>query len=262
MVILLFLFGLIIGSFLNVVILRLPIEKHLQGRSECPQCHRQLSAGDLIPVLSFVFLKGRCRGCHKPISIRYPALELVVGLLFALGAVLFPPISLAAVLHLVLFLLVVSIGLVTFVIDYEHYLILDAVTGFGVVAVIVLQLSLDIATKHTLFANGSNLRSALLGAVCGVGPFLLLWLVSRGKWLGFGDVKYMVFMGATLGATVVWVGMLLSFWIGALVSVPLLLLGRKKMKSMLPFGTFLVVGQVIAFLYGHELITWYWRLLT
>lgn len=262
MVILLFLFGIIIGSFLNVVILRLPVEKHLHGRSECPHCHRQLSAGDLIPVLSFVFLKGRCRGCRKAISIRYPVLELVVGILFACGAVLFPPVSFAAALHLALFLLVVCIGLVTFVIDFEHYLILDVVTGFGTVVALLLQIFVDIAAKHSIFAGGSALRSALLGILFGAGPFLLLWLVSRGKWLGFGDVKYMIFMGATLGASLVGVGMLLSFWIGALVSMPLLLLGRKKMKSILPFGTFLVIGQIVAFIYGHELVTWYWHLLT
>lgn len=260
MIILFFVLGLIIGSFLNVVILRLPREKSLAGRSGCPQCGRSLSAGDLVPVLSFVFLGGKCRGCREPISLRYPIIELITGLGFAGGALVFPPVSLVGILHFALFLVVFCVGLVTFVIDLEHYLILDVVTGFGVVSVLLLQIALDIATHHSLLGGGAT-RTALLGAILGVLPFLLLWFISKGKWLGFGDVKYMIFMGLSLGVSLVWVGMLLGFWIGALLSLPLLLFGKKKMSSKLPFGTFLVVGQLLAFLWGHDLIAWYWNLL-
>lgn len=261
MVILFFLFGLIIGSFLNVAILRLPSDKSLSGRSGCPQCGRQLGAWDLIPLISFVFLGGKCRGCRKPISLRYPIIELVAGLGFAGGVLAFPPSSLVNVLHLALFLVIFCIGLVTFVVDLEHYLILDIVTGFGAISVLLLQIALDIATHHSLWGGGAATSSALLGAILGVLPFLLLWFVSRGRWLGFGDVKYMVFMGLSLGVSLVWVGILLSFWVGALISLPLLLLGSKKMTSKLPFGTFLVIGQLIAFLWGQHLVTWYWNLL-
>lgn len=260
MVIVLFLLGLIIGSFLNVVMLRLPVAKHVNGRSACPGCGRQLGVWDLVPVASFVFLGGKCRGCRKPISLRYPILELVTGLCFAGGAILFPPLSLVGVLHLALFLLVVCIGLATFVIDFEHYLILDVITGFGVVAALLLQVALDLAAHHSLFGGGAATRSALFGAGFGAIPFLFLWLISRGKWLGFGDVKYMIFMGLTLGTPLVWVGMLLGFWVGTLVSLPLLLMGKKKMTSRLPFGTFLVIGQLLSFVWGHTLLAWYWQL--
>ncbi len=260
MPILFFAFGLIIGSFLNVVMLRLPVGKKLGGRSGCPRCGLQLSARDLVPVLSFVFLKGKCRGCRAPISPRYPILELVTALGFAGGALLYPPVSVLAALQLALFLFVFCIGLVTFVIDLEHYLILDVVTGFGAVGVVLLQVSLDLAAHNSLWGGSSATRSALLGAVLGALPFLLLWLVSRGKWLGFGDVKYMVFMGASLGISMVWVGMLLSFWIGAALSLPLLVMGKKKMQSRLPFGTFLVIGQLVTLVWGQQLLTWYWHL--
>jgi leader peptidase (prepilin peptidase)/N-methyltransferase len=183
---LVFIFGLLIGSFLNVVILRLPIAKTLAGRSVCPKCKHQLQARDLIPLFSFLFLRGKCRHCFTPIHYRYPLIEAVTGVLFLLSYLhLSYSTSGLNVLNLILYFVVCSVALVTFVIDLEHYLILDKITftGLGLVVLVVfIQAFLD--------RDFGVLLGHLMGMLLGPLPFFLLWWLSKGKWMGFGDVKF------------------------------------------------------------------------
>lgn len=255
-----FLFGLIIGSFLNVVILRLPNGQKLSGRSVCPKCRYTLTVWDLVPVFSFIGLRGKCRNCRAKISFRYVVIELLTALGFAWAMWFASPVTGQAWLLFSLLALVVAVGIVTFVIDLEHYLILDTVTGFGVMVAIILQVISDIASHGGVFQWPSHTLTALLGMVVGVVPFWLLWFISRGKWLGFGDVKYAAFLGATLGYPLVVLGELFAFWAGAVFAIPLLLLGKRRLGSRVPFGTFLVVGQVLALVWGERLLRWYTQL--
>jgi leader peptidase (prepilin peptidase)/N-methyltransferase len=249
------------GSFLNVAAYRLPLGETLSGRSHCPHCHRQLGVLDLVPVFSFIVLGGRCRICKKPIAVRYILVELLLASLFAFGAYLSPVVDVLSLLHFISWTVLVSIGFLTFWIDVRHYLILDVVTYVGTVLALLVALLIDLFSGAPAFGHFSTTLHAVVGAFLGAMPFLLLWVVSRGRWIGFGDVKYMLFMGASLGIPLVFVGLLLSFWIGALVAIPLLLTKSKGLKSKLPLGTFLVLGQATAFLWGRLLLEWYMRLL-
>jgi leader peptidase (prepilin peptidase)/N-methyltransferase len=254
-------FGTLIGSFLNVVIWRLPRDAGLGGRSHCPNCHQKLAPFELLPILSYISSRGRCRQCHKPISLRYPAIELITGLLFVLAWAHFQP----AILHpaeWVMFikaLVVISAAVVIFVIDFEHFLILDRVLLTVGIKILVLNVALDLLLGHTM-AN-SLLLSGLLGALAAGSIFWLIWFLSGGKWMGLGDVKLVILLGFTFGFAQVGILLLLAFWLGLAVSVILLATRQGNMHSRLPFGTFLSVAAVIMIFCGQPLLQWYLRLI-
>lgn len=256
------LLGLLIGSFLNVVILRLPRGETLWGRSACPRCGYQLRLLDLFPVLSYAFLKGKCRQCAGGISPRYPLIELLSAGLFFLSYQSIGPVDIVGYIFLLQAWLVVAVCIVTFVVDFEHYLILDKVTFGGLACLVVLKIVYFFAVPSAVWSMSSVFLSSILGVLVGVVPFFLLWFLSHGKWMGFGDVKFMLFAGVALGWPHVIVALLLAFWAGALFALPLLVSGKKSLGSRLPFGTFLAIGVVIAFLYGDSLWHWYISFLT
>lgn len=256
-----FIFGLLIGSFLNVVILRLPHGQTLLGRSMCPHCKYILRPIDLVPIFSFLYLRGRCRLCAKPISWRYPLLEFLVASLYVTAYVIISPTDFIGYLLLLQVLVAVAVCVATFVIDLEHYLILDVVTLAGVGLVLCIKVMLAIFDHQVVWSTHSFIFTSFLGVLAGFVPFFLLWFFSRGKLMGFGDVKFMVFAGLVLGWPVIVVALLLAFWLGALVSMPLLFLRKKNFQSKLPFGTFLAIAVVIALLWGNSLWSWYVSLL-
>lgn len=249
--------GLLIGSFLNVVILRLPHGDTLGGRSACPHCHYRLRSVDLVPVFSYVYLRGKCRRCVQPISPRYPVIELLVAGLFLLSYLHGAPVDGAGYILLLQAWLVVAVCVVTFVVDFEHYLILDRVTFGGLIGLIGLKIAHVLVGHLALWSWQGILFNSFIGVLVGFIPFFLLWLLSRGRLMGLGDVKFMIFAGFALGWPNIVVALLLAFWLGALVALPLLILGKKSLGSRLPFGTFLAVAVVIAFLYGNSLWHWY-----
>jgi len=207
---LLFLAGLFVGSFLNVLIYRIPrAQQFIAGRSRCPHCQATLAWYDLIPVVSFLLLRGHCRYCHARISLRYPAVELASGLIFV-----FAPSYLA--------IAVLEILLVIAIIDYEHLIIPDSF-------VIILAL-LGLWNPHVFTALGS------------AGFFFILWAISKGRWIGFGDVKLAgalgLFFGFPSGPLVIYLAIISGGILGAF----LLLLGKAHRKTALPFGTLLAIA--------------------
>lgn len=238
--ILIFLLGLVSGSFFNSVIYRLEKKESLKGRSYCPFCKHSLSWQDLVPIVSFFILKGRCRYCKKRISWQYPAVELAVGLLFSfLFYVLWP--SSAFIYCLIIF----SLLLLIFVFDLKHFLI---PSEFLYPAIVI-----------ALFYNFS-LKAIITGCLSAL-FFLLIFLLSKGRWLGFGDVKLALFMGLFLGWPNILTALFSSFFTGAIIGIGLIFLKKKGWKSEVPFAPFLISGTFIAFFWGEKIIQWYFSLL-
>lgn len=244
------LLGLAVGSFLNVVIARLPAGKPLTGRSRCPRCRRTIAWFDNIPLVSFLLLGGRCRRCRQPISWQYPAVELATAALFVLAAAPHAAAGLGGYALAVLArdLVAISVLVVVFVIDLRHFLIFDVVTLPAAALALAVNLALGVPWP-----------SLLLGGILGAGFFLLQYLLSRGRWIGGGDIRLGLLMGVLLGWERLVAALFVAYAAGAVVGVGLLATGRKTPSSPVPFGTFLSVGTIAALLYGNELITWYWK---
>lgn len=252
-----FIYGTLIGSFLNVLILRLPQGRSAGGRSECMTCKRQLTAWDLIPVISYFSLRGKCRGCSSPISPRYFIIELITGLLFALTLFILSPVSSFDYVVLLRVWFILAVLIVVFVIDLEHYLILDKVIYPAAIFILGLNIVLDILNGASFWTLSGYTIGGLLAALISFGFFFSLWFVSKGKWIGFGDVKFMILLGLALAWPNIWVGLFVSFILGGVIGTGLLLFGNKNMQSKLPLGTFLAVGTVVGLLWGDQLLTWY-----
>ncbi len=253
LIILVFIFGIIFGSFANVVIYRLPNELSLGGRSACPNCKKQLGFWELWPIFSFIFLGRKCKNCKKSISWRYFLVEILMGLLFVFAWVWVSPIVFLQYLFLIKLLSLIFFSVIVFAIDWEHFLIMDSVVLIFSLIFIVLNLTTD-------FFGGQGYHITLfglLGAVCGSLPFYLIWLFSKGKLMGFGDVKLMLALGLVLGFPMVFVGVFVAVILGGILSMVLLAFGKAGLKTALPFGCFLSVGSLVALLYGQSLLSWY-----
>lgn len=237
---LIFILGLFIGSFLNVLIDRLPKnEGVVRGRSYCDHCKKKLGFFDLIPLLSLLLLRGKCRYCSKKISLYYPLIELLTGILFV-AAFYFLPSTPYPLLSIPYYLFIVSALVVVFFIDLKHGIISDKVV-YPAIAVSVLYL---FAVHNSLFLN--HLLSAL-GAFL---FFLILLLITRGKGMGWGDVKFAFLVGLILGFPGIIVGLYLAFLTGAVAGVILILWRKKKLRgTTIPFGPFLVAGTFLSLFY-------------
>jgi len=247
--ILVFILGLLIGSFLNVVILRMNTGRSVvTGRSACPRCSKKLSWFELVPVFSFLFQRGKCRGCKTRISFQYPIVELTTAVLFIVLYIKIPlAVGFSAYSWLsFLFSLIVACTLIVIAVyDTRHKIIPD----MAVYLFILLGL-LSIAVKETLFPGFSATAALVEGVVVGL-PFFLIWWLSKGKMMGFGDVKLALGIGWLLGASGGFVALILAFWIGAIVGLFLIALSHNKsMKSEIPFGPFLILGTLIASVWG------------
>lgn len=260
-----FILGLVWGSFLNCFIYRLECQEKgekisvLQGRSFCPRCHHPLGFFDLIPVFSFLFLKGRCRYCQKPISFQYPLGEVFTGFVFLLLFWYFPPIGQDAPAAYgfirFLFLAVISCFLIViFIYDLKHYLIPDQMVYGATGLIIIWRLSEVLGLNLEI---SRVFKGPLFAAILASAFFFLLWLFSRGRWLGFGDVKLAFLMGIFLGWPSILVALFFSFLSGAIIGGGLIIFGRKNLKSQIPFGPFLTANTFIALFWGKEIINWY-----
>ncbi len=261
-----FIFGLLIGSFLNVVIWRLPRDQKLTGRSHCPNCKHKLSALDLVPVFSFLVFGGKCRYCNKKISWRYPLLEIITGILFVLCASLAGPftgiISLVDITLLIEYWFIFSVLLVVFIIDFEHYLILDKVIYPAIVIYLCFDFFINTALSlNPIFDYWPFLFNSILGALAGFVPFYLLSKLSKGKWMGMGDAKFGLFLGVIFGFPQIWLCYFIAFLLGTLFAIPLLVTGQKQLSSKVPFGTFLSIASVITICFGLSITSWYFNLI-
>ncbi len=238
--------GLCIGSFLNVVIYRLPRGQSLVSpRSRCTTCGYELRWYDNVPVLSWVSLGGRCRQCRASISAQYPIVEVVTALLFVL-VVWLTPVGPLMISRLIL----VSVLVALFGIDLEHQILPNVITLPGIAVGLLFSV---IAPP--------GWQDALIGAALGAGVLYGIaaayYFVRREEGLGMGDVKMLAMIGAFLGWKAVLVTLVLSSFSGAAIGLALIAAHRGGMKLALPFGTFLAVGAVAAMLVGDPLITWY-----
>ena len=261
-----FILGLVVGSFLNSVIYRIyKKESIFFPRSHCPYCNHKLIWKDLIPVLSFLILGGKCRYCKKPISLQYPLVELSTGFLFMfvfrvlLNGYFLPlqGICLSAFcfsFSLFYFLISTCFLIVIFIYDLKHYIIPDKIVYPAILVSGIWYLVSGIF--FGLYTNYQILNAiySCLGASL---FFFLIWFLSRGKWIGFGDVKLVFFMGLFLGFPNILVALFLAFLIGAIIGLGFIFFKKKDLSSEIPFGPFLVTGTFIALFFGRELINWY-----
>jgi len=250
--IILFLMGLIFGSFVGALSWRIPKGISIaKGRSICPNCKHQIAWYDNIPVLSYIILGGRCRNCKKRISIRYPLIELTSGLgffliyyFFTLKGVTLQGVD--SIFQLVLTLALFVILLAIFVIDWEHQIIPDSLVFSGF---FVVMLYLAIFSPQSIIPS---LFSGFIAATF----LLLIHLLTRGRGMGLGDVKFAILGGMAVGLRLLPVWLFLSFLTGAFAGCILILSGKAKMKTKIAFGPFLVIGLVLAYVFGDRLITY------
>ncbi|HVR99960.1 MAG TPA: prepilin peptidase [Thermoanaerobaculia bacterium] len=243
--------GLIVGSYLNVVIYRLPRGlSTVFPRSGCPSCGAPIRARDNLPVVSFLVLGGRCRACRTPISWRYPAIEAATSLLFVASFLRFGP-SLAALAAALFCCLMVVLAMI----DLEHMILPDRITLPGIAVGLALQ----------PFLPWGGWRPALIGAALGAGILIAVWglwyMVRREEGMGLGDVKMLALIGAFLGWKGVLVALFFSTLAGATVGLVLMRWGSLEMRSKLPFGTFLALGGLVALFFGTPIADWYAGLL-
>lgn len=235
-----FLFGIIIGSFLNVCIYRIPNHQSVNdGFSYCPTCHHRLYPIDLVPVFSYLFLKGHCRYCHTKISMRYPLIELLTGALF-----LWVYLAIGFTLQLVILLPLTAILVVITMIDLDTMTIPDGLH----VAILILGLL-------GLFIQDLSIMERIIGFFIISVPFYLLAVLTNG--MGGGDIKLMAVCGFLLGAQVIIVAAFIGILLGGFVGVFLLLNKKAQRKSEIPFGPTLCIGIFLASLYGMQIYQWY-----
>jgi leader peptidase (prepilin peptidase)/N-methyltransferase len=242
-----FIFGICIGSFLNVCIYRLPNSKSIVfPPSSCPECREPIRFFDNIPILSYIFLKGKCRNCKANISIRYPLVELMAGL-FAISTYLNFGLSFEA---LIIYCFLASLIIIIYI-DIDHWIIPDSITLPGIL----------IGFAASFFVEGIHYTDSALGILTGGGT---LWLVAYGyalltkkEGMGGGDIKLLAMIGAFVG----WKGVLLTIFLSSVIAtvanIPGMLLSRKFFNYKLPFGPFIAIAAIMDVFFGDKIISLY-----
>ncbi|EKD85636.1 MAG: hypothetical protein ACD_37C00671G0018 [uncultured bacterium] len=249
----LFILGISIGSFLNVLIDRLPKNESINGRSHCDNCKKTLSWADLIPLLSFFLLKGKCKYCRSHLSYQYPLVEFLTGVLFVFTIYYLPITNLSTnyLISSIYYLTIVSSLVVVFFTDLKYGIILDKVT-FPLVFTVFLWL---------LFQDITSLPEHLLSAVGSFIFFLLIFLLTRGKGMGLGDVKFSFVLGLTLGISGTILALYIAFLTGGIIGFILIIWKKKNLKTAVPFGPFLVVGFLISLFFSEQIAQYFLALI-
>lgn len=247
-----FIFGLLIGSFMNCLAWRLYKDETILGRSYCPNCHSPIRWFDNIPLLSFFLLKGKCRDCGQKISWQYPVVELLVGLLFA--ATFFAFFSVSPLLFLKVIISISSLVLV-FIFDFRWYLIpVSALVYTGAFLAIFGFFSYPYGLGAYIIALGISVVSSSLF-------FFLQYFLTKGRGIGEGDIWLGGFLGIIfVNLTQLIVAILSAYFIGSIVGLILIALKKKQLGGKLPLGVFLALGAIISIFFGHEIALWYWGL--
>jgi leader peptidase (prepilin peptidase)/N-methyltransferase len=250
MVLFFFIIGLFVGSFLNVLVDRIPRnENFIKGHSHCEFCKKNLQWYDLFPVLSFIFLQGKCRYCKHPLSLLYPTIEISTGLLFAttylflISNQIINPLSLITLIY---YLIVISSFIVIFFTDLKS----------GIIPDMILLPTIIVTLLYILIINPS---SFIINLLCGVGAFLFFVIISvvftfltKKQSMGGGDIKLVFLLGLFLGFPNVIISLYIAFLTGGLIGI-ILILWRKKsfQKATLPFGPFLILGSIVSLFWGN-----------
>jgi leader peptidase (prepilin peptidase)/N-methyltransferase len=278
-------FGLCLGSFVNALVWRLrqqeyQLEVHkvekseaksrstlnaqrstqdrysiLRGRSMCPHCEHELAAKDLVPLFSWLSLKGKCRYCAKPIAVQYPLVELITALLFLASYIWWPTALTGSQVAIFVLWLVLLVGLIALTVyDLRWLLLPDRIMyPLGLLATIQAVIAITAASRPAI-----ALLNTVLAVAIGGGMFYILFQVSDGKWIGGGDVKLGWLLGlvvATPARSLLFI--FLAAVLGSLVSIPLLATKRMKRTSTIPFGPFLIGAAIIVVLFGAHILNWY-----
>lgn len=249
-IILFFILGAIFGSFLNCLIYRIHKEKSILGRSFCINCNKTLEFWDLIPVFSYIFLRGKCRHCKTKFSIEHFLVEFILGSLFAFGYWFFFVNNFWIFGNLIIsylfYIFLVLILSFIFVYDLKYYLIVDLVVYLGIFVSFIFNLIIHKSFYEMLF-----------GLILGFCFFGFQYFISRGRWLGEGDIILGCLMGVLLGLKISIVALFLTYFSGAIISIFLLLLKVKDKSSKIPLGPFISLAIFISFLFGHSIFNWY-----
>lgn len=285
----LFLIGLAFGSFLNVITLRYSPErgfynrKHFSGRSMCPHCHKILSWYELIPLASYLIQMGKCRTCQARLTVQYPIVELTSALIFVfvpltlknIFLVVVPNFQALLITGSIIWIAVLMFLLAAFIIDLRHYIIPNSVnlTVFivGLAWIVIGWFSGAFSNVYgtsflkqysAIFPSFSSaIANHLLGAVVALLFFIIIYIATRGRAMGMGDVKLITALGLLFGWPDIVVIVLLSFIIGAVISVFLLAFKKKSMTDKIPFGPFIVVSTAIVFFFGAGLMSAYFAII-
>lgn len=263
LILFLFVLGICIGSFLNVLIDRLPRNESIFGRSHCESCKTVLKWKDLFPIISFMFLKGKCRYCSTPLSYQYPVLEILTGLMFVFVFVYISMntifnyqfsiindllvLSPAFVIQLFFFLFIVSSFIVIFFADLKYGIIPDKIILPSILVSLIwlVTLNQEIFISHLISSFGA------------FGFFLTIFLITKGKGMGFGDVKLALLMGLILGISGTILALYVAFLTGGIIGIILILWKKKTLKNAVPFGPFLVVGFLISLFFSEQITQYF-----
>lgn len=270
----LFIFGLAVGSFLNVIAIRYNPDKflfslkNLKGRSHCPYCKKILRWYELVPLFSFLVQRGRCRGCSEKISWQYPIVEFLTGLAFLIPIFIRGPYWFTIIWVFAAVLLILMS-----IIDYRLYLIPDEIViGIAILGIVLTSLKLyyqDFLGSHGSFLKSYSLLIMLPGnifwqhiltALIACSLFLIIVVVTRGKGMGMGDVKLAGAIGLLMGPPDAFLALALSFVIGSVVGLFLMALSRKKFKEPIPFGPHMVLGVFVVMFFGYQILEFYFNL--
>ncbi|PIR66356.1 MAG: hypothetical protein COU51_04305 [Parcubacteria group bacterium CG10_big_fil_rev_8_21_14_0_10_36_14] len=248
-----FIFGSSIGSFIAASVYRIRKKETLMGRSYCPKCGYKLGFFDLFPFFSFIFLKGKCKKCKSGIDWSNFLIEIFLGLLFVFVFfhrwIMAPD---AETFSLVVIRDWIMIGGLSFLFIYDlKYKLLPDIVSIPLIVVLFVFNALI----------GVDIINLLLAIGIGAGFFLVQYIISRGKWVGDGDIRLGAVLGAGLGFPQIILALLVAYILGAFYGLVLLLLKKANMKSEIAFGTFLSIGGIISLFWGYRIITWYLNLL-
>lgn len=245
-----FILGLFVGSFLNVLVDRIPKgESPIKGRSYCDKCKKTLVWYDLIPLISYMSLKGKCRHCKTSLSFYYPIVELATGVLFAAAVFFLGGITISVIYYLFL----MSGFIVIFFADLKYGIIPDKIIFSSIVISLIYLFFIPFGS-----AQGEHNSLFLIHLFAAVGAglfFLFLFLVTQGRGMGFGDVKFSFLMGLVLGFPNIVVGLYVAFLTGAIVGCILILWRKKRIfGTAIPFGPFLIIGSLTAIFFGEKIL--------
>lgn len=237
--------GCAVGSFLNVLIDRLPNEESIMGRSYCDHCKKKLPASVNIPIISWFMLKGKTHCCGKPLSVQYPLVEILTGAIFV-GVFWSVSISHIGLIRHISLIGILCTFLVIFVADMKYHIIPDS-----------MQVSFLVFSILYLVSTGQAVSiQTLLNGIAVMLPILFLFLITLGRGMGFADVKFAFTMGVLLGMINGLLALYIAFVCGAVIGIIMILLRRRNMKSMIAFGPFLIIGTIIM-LFWSDTVMWF-----